>query len=400
MGWFDNLTYRLGLREHDREKLLGFIWGDGGYVINTATQAGQEMAYRKCDIVTSMIGRCAESIANLRVWALDENNKEVKTRLARSIIGKMEQPNPQEDFSAFFSKLEAFIKLYGKAYVRICRSDLFGETDYYIIPNYYITPFYADTFDETYNRKVLHWQVSDGANIYELKPDEIFVFYDRRLSFGGDHVLGQSRLVPLADTISTYTILWEISGELYAHKGADNLISMGLNDAETLTSPYTNIMRGEVQEELKKYGVRRGQWRNILVKTNAKVFPLSSKIKDLDLTETIKNAKKAICNAYDCPPELIGVESSRFKTVPEARKEFYTQACIPSARFIIQGWLAMTGNTRLPFRIEPDYSHLDFYQEAKLSEAVAFQQMANAVVPLITNDIMTTEEARIRLDLE
>jgi hypothetical protein len=60
----------------------------------------------------------------------------------------------------------------------------------------------------------------------------------------------------------------------------------------------------------------------------------------------------------------------------------------------------MRGYANLPFTISPDYSHLDFYQEARLQEAVAFQQMANAVVPLTENGLMSIQEARIKLDLE
>jgi hypothetical protein len=67
----------------------------------------------------------------------------------------------------------------------------------------------------------------------------------------------------------------------------------------------------------------------------------------------------------------------------------------------------MIGELYLPFELKADYSHLDFYQEARKEESIAFQQMANAVKPLYeTIDpqtgqrLITREEARLKLDLE
>lgn len=60
----------------------------------------------------------------------------------------------------------------------------------------------------------------------------------------------------------------------------------------------------------------------------------------------------------------------------------------------------MVGEVSLPFELKADYSHLDFYQEARKEESIAFQQMAGAVVPLVNNGLITRSEARLKLDLE
>ena len=59
----------------------------------------------------------------------------------------------------------------------------------------------------------------------------------------------------------------------------------------------------------------------------------------------------------------------------------------------------------LPFELKADYSHLEFYQEARKEEAIAFQQMANAIstlgnVTLENKPVITNAEARLKLDLE
>ena len=114
---------------------------------------------------------------------------------------------------------------------------------------------------------------------------------------------------------------------------------------------------------------------------------------------------KAIGAAYDIPAPLLDIESSRYKNMTESIKNLYTNASIPTAEYFFSEWLQMIGEFNLSFELKADYSHLDFYQEAKKEEAVAFQQMANAVFTLsgvvIEGDaVITNSEARLKLDLE
>ena len=134
------------------------------------------------------------------------------------------------------------------------------------------------------------------------------------------------------------------------------------------------------------FGNRRDQHPNMVTSLPATVHSLSAKMQDMVLEATIKDCKRSIANAYEIPPELLGIESSRFKTVPEARKEAYTQSAITSFEYYISEWNIMRGNQELPFTISPDYSHLDFYQDAQLQKAIAFGQMANSLSGLAEKD--------------
>jgi hypothetical protein len=176
---------------------------------------------------------------------------------------------------------------------------------------------------------------------------------------------------------------------------------MGANNSAMMAMPRLDKEKKElIAQTDNAHGTRRGQSKNWVVSTDAKVSALAAKMSDMGFAETIKDCKKAICNAYEIPAELFGIESSRFKTIPEARKEAYTQSAIPSIEYYFSEWLQMIGETNLPFTLNADYSHLDFYQEAKLQEAVASQQMSGAVVPLVANSIISVEEARVKLDQE
>lgn len=371
------------------------------YYINCSSVGGQIEAYKECEIVQSVISRHAESISNLKIWALDENNRVVDNAQTKKIIAKLNKPNPKQDFRMFFTILETYRKLHGKAYIQIVKSKLFpGQEDYYIIPNGLIQEEWDNSYDSTYNRKIKSYRIYTGVDQKLLMPDEVYVIYDNVLEFDGDRTNGASKLRSLSEVISTVVTLWEVRTELIANSGARNIISMGAKDVDMLISPFLKEEKRSIDKEMKRYGNRRSQINNLFVSTDAKVSSLTAKISEMDLPQTLKDGIKAICNAYSCPPMLIGVEDSRFKTLPEARKEFYTQAVIPSLNYLFEAFLNMMGEKTDKWHLDVDYSHLDFYQEAKKEEAIAYQQMSGAVVPLVTNGIMSIQEARVKLNLE
>ena len=369
------------------------------YFVDCSTVEGQIKAYRTCNFVQAMISRHAGSLSNLKIWALDEKGKEVKNAASRRIIQSFEKPNSKQDFVEFFGKLESYCKLHGKAYIRKRTSRANGD-EYFIIPNQYVTIDYGTDSDALYDREVKEYIVCKNGLTERYKPDEVFVINDGLLKFDFYNTMGASRLEALSEVISTYIVLWEIRTELLADHGAKNIISMQAKDDGTLVSPFLQEEKDDLYAKLKKrFGLRRGQDKNIVSKSAINVSPLSAKIIDMQLVETIKDCKKEICASFGVQPELEGVESSRFKTVPEARKEFYTQTVIPRTKYLISRWLKITNQTPVGFEILPDYSHMDFYQEDLLKEAVAFQQMSGAVVPLVENGLISVEEARIKLDM-
>lgn len=374
------------------------------YFINCSTAEGQLKAYKKCDVVRSVLGKKSSFIANLKVWALEPDGSESKTALAKKEIQKLNNPNPKENRTIFFKKLDQQVNLHGKCYVRIVKVG--KEEYYYVIPFHYVTPEYDLTVGSTFDRNVKRYLINDGVKSYWLNSNEVHVFYDVTLTGDMYSMYGASRLESLSEVISTYVVVWEIMTELYASGGARNIISMGVNDPKMMQLPQTKKETEGFYDKLKKmFGNRRDQHPNMVTSLPATVHSLSAKMQDMVLEATIKDCKRSIANAYEIPPELLGIESSRFKTVPEARKEAYTQSAITSFEYYISEWNIMRGNQELPFTISPDYSHLDFYQDAQLQKAIAFGQMANSLAGLAEKTIegkpiITWNQAQIMLDLK
>lgn len=380
------------------------LFGKSEYHIDCSTVSGQLKAYQKCDVVRSVLGKSSSFIANLKVWALNDDGSESTSALAKKEIQKLNNPNPKENRTIFFKKLDQQVKLHGKCYVRIVKVG--KEEYYYVIPFHYVTPEYDLTVSSTFDRNVKRYLINDGVKSYWLNSNEVHVFYDVTLTGDMYSMYGASRLESLSEVISTYVTLWEVLTEMYGDRGALNIISMGINNPQMMQLPQTQKATDTFLERLKtKFGTRRGQNKNIVTSLDAKVNPISAKMADMMFAETIKDCKRSIAIAYEIPPELLGIESSRFKTVPEARKEAYTQSAITSFEYYISEWNIMRGNQELPFTISPDYSHLDFYQDAQLQKAIAFGQMANSLAGLAEKTIegkpiITWDQAQIMLDLK
>lgn len=375
---------------------------DKSYYIDCSTTSGRLRAYKKCDVLRTVIGKSSQAIANLKVWALNEDGSQNTSAEAKQIIQKLMRPNPKEDFKRWFKKLDSQTKLHGKAYVHKSYSSALKQTNYYIIPFQYVTPEYLLETDATYERKVLRYAINDNTRSYYLNPDEVHVFYDISMTneINSEHMFGASRTQSLSDVVSTYVVLWEVLTEMYGNRGALNIISMGVNNPQMAGLPALKSEKEDFLRRLgSRFGLRRNQDKNLVVSTDAKVHPLTAKMNEMEFVNVIIESKKAIGSAYDVPAPLLDIESSRFKNMTEAIKNLYTNGAIPTAEYFFSEWLQMIGKTNLNFELKADYSHLDFYQEAKKEEAIAFQQMAGAVIPLVESGIISLKEARIKLDL-
>lgn len=374
------------------------------YYIDCSTVQGQLKAYQKCDVVRSLIGKSSQFIANLNIWALNPDGSENLSALAKREIDKLNQPNPEEDRIVFFQKHDHQIKLHGKCHVRRVKSG--SEEYYYVIPHEFIEAEYDIDVTLNFERKVKQYRINDGVRSYYLQPNEVYVFYDIVLSRDTYTMYGGSRLESLSEPISTYVVMWEVLTEMMGDRGALNIISLGVNDPKMMAlSAFEDEKNSFSSWFKKKFGTRRGQNKNMVTSLDAKVSPISAKLSDMQIEQTMKDCKKTICNGFDYPAELLGVDSARFKVLPEAIKIAYTQGAVTSFERVLSQWMAMRGVRNSGFKICADYSHLEFYQDAKLQEAIAKQQILNGIVA--TSDkliegkpIITWEQAQIMLDLK
>jgi hypothetical protein len=360
-------------------------------VVNTRTVSGQIDAFRRSSTVQSAVTRRINAFANLNVWAKDRYGKRIINPTVEADMDKMQVYNPYQTKAGFESQLCAYRDIFGVAYVY--KSPIAGfpnSSDKYVIPNNLITPKYNGTSDALFQQRVVGYTVSLYGGSLELSADEVEVSYDNPLCFTG-YGTGESRLIALAEPISTLLAIGEVGTQLRADGGARGIIGMGAKDIDMLSAPFLDADKKAMQTELKNYGGLREQFKYIITKTAMNYVPLTSKIVDMDLTGGALDATIQIFDRYGIP-SIFASKEPRFKAMPEARKEMYTATIIPEATNHYNFLLKLQGIPKRPWMYQPDWSHMDFFQESLLQSGTALQQVMNAITPAREKGFITQQQ--------
>ena len=158
-----------------------------------------------------------------------------------------------------------------------------------------------------------------------------------------------------------------------------------------LSAPFLDTEKKSLQAELKKYGGLREQFKYMITKGSINYIPLTSKIVDMDLTAAALDATVQIYNRYGLQ-SIFAAKEPRFKAYPEGRKEFYTGAIIPEATPRFAELALCKGIPKREWEYKPDWSHMDFFQEALLQSGTALQQVMNAITPARKEGFITQEQ--------
>jgi len=364
--------------------------------VKTNSVYGQINAFRKSSVVQSAITRRVNAFANLKVWAQDSAGKRVLNPTVTADLKKMEMFNPYQSFQVFSSQVEAYCAIFGTCYVYKAPIVGFSEYDCYVIPNNIIQPFYKLGTDAMFQRKVEYYNISVGTEILKLYPEEVEVIYDNCFSFNG-YGLGESRLIALAEPISTLLSIGEVSTQLIADGGARGIIGQGAKDIDMISAPFLENEKKAIQAELKNYGGLRSQFKYIVTKGAASYIPLTGRIVDMDLTGRALDATIQIFDRYGIP-SIFASKEPRFKAMPEARKEMYTATVIPEATPRYAALVKLKGIPERVWKYSPDWSHMDFFQESLKEGAIALSQVSAAIKPLIESGVISIAQAQSILE--
>ena len=150
---------------------------------------------------------------------------------------------------------------------------------------------------------------------------------------------------------------------LIINRGALGIISLNSEDFRTSVLPENKEDREQAQAALRRYGVMKGQYKYIVTGLKAAFVQISANMKDMNLTEVQRNAKKEIADAYQVPYVLIDTEGTTYANLTAAEVKLYNDAIKPDAERISEVLNAAHGFDG--FRIVPYFDHLSIFQEAK-----------------------------------
>lgn len=393
MGFVINNGVIVGLNgEVNVSDLLSSV-ASNRVTVNTATREGQSAAFRKSSVVQTAVRRRVNAFSNLNVWAKDAKGKKVYNKFVDEDLRKMQRWNKYQDFNAFNNLVESQACIYGVCYIWKMKLIGVNEYEYYVVPNSLISPKNLSfSTNSLFERKATSYNVSLPTGDLELGSDEIIEIKDNWF-INNDGQYGLSRLSSLSEPISTLLSIGEMTTQLIADGGARGIIGQGAKDVDMITSPFLNKEKDEIQKALKQYGGLRNQFKYIVTKGAASYVPLTSKIVDMQLPALVMDAKVAIFEVFGLP-NIFSVHETRYKSLPEARKEFYTGTIIPEATPRFRDLVRIKGIPQRDWEYKPDWSHMDFFQESLKEGAVALQQAINGVLPAYRDGILSKEECR------
>ena len=384
---------------------MDYILSSNNTAVNTSTVSGQIEAYTKCNVLQDAIDIKARYHSSLKLSAQKDTGDWIGgnygTNAEKSIVKKdlerLRMLNENENFMRFNYRLKSNLHVFGECYVWKQKIVGFDKFNYYIIPYNLVTPVYGSLpkYDIYFKPIPAKFEVQLPTGILELMPDEIFVFRDGIEGFTSNKST-MSRLVALQEPISAILSANQMFTELIADGGARGIIGQGAKDSNMLVEPYLDEEKSLLQKELKSYGKLRGQLKYLVTKGTATYVPLTSSISDMQLPENLLARKIDIYRAFGIPTAF-AINESRFKVLPEARKELFTSAVIPEGEDLFGDELRMVEMPERDWLYLPDFSHMDFFQEPLLQAGTALQQAANAVVPLVREGIWTAQEANSEL---
>ena len=378
----------------------GYVYGYKNVEVDTSTVEGQAEALNKCSVVQACVVLRADAFLNLKIWAKDYDGRKIKlNNYIRQDLKTLNTLNPYQDFQVFNNMVESKAATFGRCYVQKVKRIGIDKFDYYPIPNERIKPIYRGSV----NRNMLFESEPDYYNVtlydgktMRLESDEVIILYDNAI-YGdlgdGNFGNGVSRLSGLGESVSTLLAGGEVLTQTYADGGGRGIIGQGARDVDTFTAPFLNKEKENIQAEIKKYGRLRGEFKYIVTKGVASYVPLTDKIVDLDIPNNLFDATLALFRRYGIPTAY-GQRETRYKSLPEARKELYSGTVIPEGTQRYNAELKMVGIPERDWMYQPDWSHLDFFQESLFQSGQALYNASMALKTAVEAGFMTANDAK------
>ena len=367
--------------------------------VNTSIISGQIEAYTKCAPLQDAINVKASYYSVHKVAAIDDKGNWIggdtgtnaQKAIVKQDIKKILHFNENESSLRFHHRVMTQLCIFGECFIYKSKIIGFDEYNYYIIQNDIIEPIYyiPSEYDNNFEPKIKEWRICLPSGYLTLKNNEVVHIKGRLRGLSGR---GLSPLIALKEPISTLLSMGQMLTQLLADGGARGIISQGARDVDMIASNFLMKEKEAVQEALKGYGLLRHQMKYIVMKGAANYVPLTSKIIDMQIPEIAQMKKIEVYRGFGLPTAF-AIDESRFKVMPEARKEFISGSVTPDGEDLFCILLKMKNIPERDWRYIPDWSHLDLFQESIKESAIALQQAANGLQPLVKENILTKEQA-------
>lgn len=379
--------------------------GTGSFYFKYSGHSSSLTAYTRCPPVNAIINRKAQAFINGKTFILNKKGKEATSEEATKIVNLLRKPNPLQNQMQFEAQGYIYQQLFG--YNIILSIKPVGFKDNIDARSLWNIPPTMIDIEET---NKLFYQTDTGGIIKEivltykgqrtvLNVADLFIFKDITPSMYS-LVLPESRICALELPINNIIGAYESRNVLINNRGPLGILTQEVGNGNFVALPMTKDQKDELQQELRRYGLKRRQVQYIVTNAALKWQSMGVATKDLLLFEEVQAGTMAVCDAYGYPYPLISSDRTNnlggSNTDPN-KKLLYQDTIIPEAESIYQQWNEFFKTETLKIRIEKDYSHVAVLQDDKVQSATARLTLNQSMKIEFENGLITLNDWLVKL---
>jgi hypothetical protein len=350
--------------------------------------------YEEAAILSTVINKRAQCFGNAVVYVKDKQGNEPDTVQAKRLRNLLSNPNPFMSWEQLYRATDAYRMLYGHCiWLKLSAFENDIPAAIYIIDPEQIK-IDIDQYNPFLGRETIK-KIWIGGRETQLTIDDLVIFNDIKIGFGGNALLAQSRMTALKHESKLMQVIADAELSIIRNRGALGILAKDGKDASAVGVLEENIEK--VQEQYKRYGISSEQWNIIITSAALKWQSITQPLKDLMLIEFEEQMAKKICAMFDVPYELFPFSKDSAFGNGGSRKqallELYQNAIIPTSKSDALTLTKMlckgTGLT-----ITMDYSDMYIFQEDMKQKAECANVAITALNAAQSAGNITREEWR------
>jgi len=376
--------------------------------LGLANRDMQYWAYQYCFPLASVIDRLAEADLTGELEILRKGGKGkddyATSPYAQRLNKLFAKPNPLQSWQQFRGQQKVYKKVFG-----FCP----------VLP---VMPVGMENFDKSYAVALLNlppwlfeavgtknligqsdikgivkeYKLNLNGKVSSFTPDQIFILDDGFLQDETcDFLLPKSRLVGLDFAISNICAAMEADNVLLKKRGPLGFISHdagAVKDSVAGYLPMSEKEKGEIQNELNKYGLNWQQYQYAITRTAVRWNPMSFDVNQLGTKDTVVAGEKAICHRYGYSYILYEDSGATFSNQSGAHKALYQNNIIPDAKRDMNVYNAVFQSAENNAVITIDFSDLQILQEDEKQRAEAAKAWNDALFIEYQNNLITKNQ--------
>lgn len=303
--------------------------------------------------LAAIINYRAKCLSSMKVKLKDIRTDNIIEK--HPVLDRMKQPNVLLSFQEWVKQYSINRDLFGNTYLY----NLFGTNPMQSKGLFWMPS--ADTkvelkkpysmFPESLDEFIKEYVFTLEQKEYKFTPDEITHFYDYLMPGKGK---GDSKITALQSNLETIKTTYEARGVIIGNSPVGIFSSGATGDSLQQMTP---IEKKDVQDEMKKYGLKLNKYQFIITTANLKFTPVSINLDQLKFYQGLEHDQSAIADAYSFPVELFQ-NGVTYENKKEAKKQLYQDSIIPEATDWLEGLSSGLGLIDNNLMLVPDFSHI------------------------------------------